>query len=94
MPFYDLSEKYQLVSRYTYIHSSEDNQIGLSRYEKNLVSGKGDEVQELFLGINAYYYGHKLKWQNGIQFTRMKDAANDSGEYDGVGFTSAIRVSW
>lgn len=94
MPFYDLSEKYQLVSRYTYIHSSEDNQIGLSRYEKNLVSGKGDEVQELFLGVNAYYYGHKLKWQNGIQFTKMNDAANDGGEYDGIGFTSAIRISW
>ncbi|MGC6456627.1 MAG: porin [Coraliomargaritaceae bacterium] len=94
MPFYDLNETFQIVGRYTYISSSDDNQIGLSRYEKTLVSQKGDEVTELFLGLNAYFYGHKLKWQNGLQFTNMSDDANNGGEYDGVGFTSAIRISW
>jgi phosphate-selective porin OprO/OprP len=94
MPFYDISETFQVVGRFTYLSSSDDNKIGLSRYEKTLVSGKGDQVQELFLGINTYLYGHKLKWQNGLQFTNMSDDANNDGEYNGIGFTSAIRISW
>ena len=94
MPFYDISDTFQEDGRYTYVTSSEDNGVGLSRYEKDLVSGKGDEVQELFFGLNTYIYGHKLKWQNGVQYTDMSDDAKDGGEYDGVGFTSAIRLTW
>lgn len=94
MPFYDISDTFQVVGRYTYITSSEDNGVGLSRYEKDLVSGKGDEVHEFFFGLNTYIYGHKLKWQNGVQYTDMSDDAKDGGEYDGVGFTSAIRLTW
>lgn len=94
MPFYDIKERFQVVGRYTYITSSDDNQVGLSRYEKSLISAKGDEAHEVFLGINTYLYGHKLKWQNGLQYTKMNDDANNGGEYDGIGFTSAIRLSW
>jgi phosphate-selective porin OprO/OprP len=94
MPFYDLSEMFQLVGRYSYLSSSDNNALGLSRYEKDLVSGKGNALSELFIGLNTYFYGHKLKWQNGIQFTSMDDDANDGGEYDGIGFTSALRLSW
>lgn len=94
MPFYDLSDTFQLVGRYTLVHSSSDNGLGLSRYERDIVSGKGDRVEEFYIGLNTYFYSHYLKWQNGIQYTTMDDAAKDGGEYSGLGFTSALRVSW
>jgi phosphate-selective porin OprO/OprP len=93
MPFYDINETFQVVGRYTYV-DGDSNSLGLGRYEKDLVSGKGDSLQEFYVGLNTYFKGHKLKWQNGIQYTEMKDAANDGGEYSGIGFTSAIRFSW
>ena len=93
MPFYDLTDKTQAVLRYTHLKSSGGNAIKLGKYEKSLVSGKGNKASEYFCGINHYFHGHKLKWQNGIQYTEMK--ASDTGaSYDGWGFTSAVRISW
>lgn len=94
MPFYDLNDTFQIATRYAYVNSSEDNGLGLGRYEKDIVSGKGNELHEFFLGLNTYIYGHKLKWQNGIQYTDMTDDAADGGSYDGWGLTSAVRISW
>ena len=94
MPFYDINETVQLVAKYTFVSSSDNNTLRLGRYERNLVSGRGDELEEVYFGVNLYFYSHYLKWQNGIQFTSMKDAANDGGEYSGYGFTSALRISW
>jgi len=94
MPFYDVNETVQLVAKYTYVTSSDSNGLRLSRYERNIVGGRGDELEELYFGVNLYFYDHYLKWQNGIQFTNMEDDANDGGEYSGYGFTSALRISW
>ncbi len=52
----------------------------------------GDEYLEAFAGINLFLYGHKLIWQNGVQYADMEDNAADGGRYDGWGFTSALRV--
>ena len=93
MPFYDITDKTQVVFRYTHLKSSDGNGIKLSKYEKTLVSGKGSLVDEYFFGLNHYFYGHKLKWQNGIQYTDMK-ASGTGGRYDGWGFTSGLRISW
>ena len=93
MPFYDITDKTQVVFRYTHLKSSDGNGIKLSKYEKTLVPGKGSLVDEYFFGLNHYFYGHKLKWQNGIQYTDMK-ASGTGGRYDGWGFTSGLRISW
>ena len=93
MPFYDLTDKTQAVLRYTHLKSSGGNAIKLGKYEKTLVSGKGNQASEYFCGINHYLHGHKLKWQNGIQYTDMKDSG-PGASYDGWGFTSAVRISW
>ncbi|NDV61355.1 hypothetical protein G0Q06_02695 [Puniceicoccales bacterium CK1056] len=94
MPFVDLNDTFQVVASYNYLSSTNDNGLSLNRYEKKLVGGKADRIKEFYLGLNTYFYGHKLKWQNGIQFTDAEDGANDGGEYSGIGFTSAIRISW
>jgi len=93
MPFYDITDRTQVVFRYTYLKSSGGDSIRLSKYEKGLFGIKGNEASEMFLGINHYLYGHKLKWQNGIQYTEMDRASGNEG-YDGWGFTSGIRISW
>ncbi len=93
MPFYDITDKTQVVFRYSYLKSSDGDSIRLSKYEKDLFGIRGNEASEMFLGINHFFYGHKLKWQNGIQYTEMDRESGNEG-YDGWGFTSGIRISW
>jgi phosphate-selective porin OprO/OprP len=94
MPFYDFGSGFQLVGRYTFVQSDDVNGVRLGTYENRVVTGNGDEYNELYLGLNYYFYGHKLKLQTGVQFADMEDRANDGGAYSGVGFTSGLRVSW
>ena len=35
--------------------------------------GRGDRYQEIYLGANYYFYGHKLKLQSGAQWADMDD---------------------
>ncbi len=93
MPFYDITDRTQVVFRYTYLKSCDGDSIRLSKYEKDLFGVKGNEASEMFLGVNHFLYGHKLKWQNGIQYTEMDRESGNQG-YNGWGFTSGIRISW
>ena len=93
MPFYDVSEIIQFIGRYTYL-SSDQNSLVLNRYEDQIVQGKGDKYHEIYAGLNVYFYGHKLKWQTGLQYSKMRDKANDGGEYKGWGLTTGLRLSW
>ena len=94
MPLYSFSEQRQIVLRYTYIDSSDDNGISLGRYEREVVSGRGDSYNEFYAGLNVYIYGQKLKWQTGLQYTKMDDAADDGGDYSGWGLTTGMRMYW
>ena len=95
MPFYDITDKTQLIFCYTYLDSSGDNQLRASRWEDRLDRGqyRGDDLTEYFFGLNHFFYGHKLKWQNGLQYTQL-DEADGLKEYEGWGFTTAFRISW
>ncbi|MFV8816921.1 porin [Haliea sp. E17] len=94
MPFYDLDERWQILARYTCLSSADDNGLRLGRYENAIVSGRGDEYTEYYLGLNLFFYGQKFKWQTGLQYTEMEDAADDGGDYRGWGLTSGIRIYW
>ena len=94
MPFASITQKLQLVGRYTFLQSDGRNGVRLATYEKRLVPGRGDRYNELYLGANYFFYGHKLKLQSGVQFADMRDRANDGGAYAGVSWTTALRVSW
>ena len=91
MPFYDITDKLQGVFSYTYVESKEANGARLTRYERDL-AGRGDEIQEYFLGLNYFFYGHKLKWQNAFQYSEMENLG--AKEFEGWGFTSGLRLSW
>jgi phosphate-selective porin OprO/OprP len=94
MPFINITDKFQLVSRFTVLDSSRANGVLLATYESRVVSGRGDLYNEVYLGGNYYFYGHKLKLQSGLQFADMNDSANDGGEYSGIAWTTGIRVGW
>jgi phosphate-selective porin OprO and OprP len=94
MPFINITDKFQVVSRYTVLDSSRPNGVLLATYDSRVVSGRGDLYNEVYVGANYYFYGHKLKLQSGLQFADMNDSANDGGEYSGVSWTSGIRVGW
>ena len=94
MPFINITDKLQFVSRYTVLDSQRPNGVLLGTYENRVVGGRGDLYNELYLGANYYFYGHKLKLQSGLQFADMNDSANDGGDYSGVSWTTGIRVGW
>lgn len=94
MPYYNLSDEWQLVASWNCVTSENANGVRLDRYENEIESGRSDEVHEFYFGVNRYFCGHKLKWQTGVEYTTAEDAANDGGAYDGWGLSSGIRVSW
>ena len=94
MPFFNVTPKLQLVGRETFLKSSDPNGVRLATYESRVVPGRGDRYQEIYLGANYYFYGHKLKLQSGAQFGDMDDRANDGGVYSGFAWTTGLRVSW
>lgn len=55
---------------------------------KKKVTSRGTEYIKNYSGFNIFFYGHKLKWQTGIQHTIMADSA-----HDGWGVTTGLRLS-
>jgi phosphate-selective porin OprO/OprP len=94
MPFVNVTPKFQIVGRHTYLKSENPNGVMLANYENRAVAGRGDRYNEGYIGANYYFYGHKLKLQSGLQFGDMNDRANDGGAYSGVSWTTGLRVSW
>lgn len=94
MPYYNLSDEWQLVASYDYVTSEDPNGVRLNRYESRIEKGRADAVHEFYFGVNRYLCGNKLKWQTGLQYTTAADGANDGGAYDGWGLTSGIRIAW
>lgn len=94
MPFYNVTDRVQLLFRYTWLDSDGDNGVRLGRYENEVVDGRGDRYSEYYLGANLFLHGHKLKWQTGLQYTTLEDSAGDGGEYRGWGLTTGLRLFW
>ena len=94
MPYYNVSEKLQVIGRYTFLESDGPNGVRLGTYESAVVPGRGDAYNEFYLGANYFFYGHKLKLQSGLQFADLNDSANDGGAYSGVSWTSGLRIGW
>ena len=59
-----------------------------------MVTARGDRYTEGYLGVNYYFYGHRLKLQSGVQFADMRDRANDGGAYYGTSWTTGLRIGW
>ena len=93
-PYYNLTKHTQIVAYYTYLNSDGDNGLLLNRYENKITDEKGDEYSDVYLGFNVYFYDHKFKWQTGITYAKMDDAADDGGEYEGWSLSTGLRLYW
>ncbi|MBU2341561.1 MAG: OprO/OprP family phosphate-selective porin [Alphaproteobacteria bacterium] len=94
LPWIDLTDRLQLAGRYTYLESDGPNGLRLGRYENVVTAGRGDRYREVYAGLNYFIYGHRLKLQTGLTYADMRDRADDGGEYEGVTWKSALRLSW
>ena len=94
MPFFNLTPRFQIVGRHTYLRSQGTNGVRLARYESQVTAGRGDRYNEFYAGVNYYLYGHKLKLQSGVKLGDMNDSAADGGAYSGIASTTGLRVSW
>lgn len=94
MPHYQITDITQWVVRYTYLNSAKDNGLKLGRYDKNIVSEKGDKYHEVYSGFNFLFHSHKLKLHTGLQYAKMLDNAADGGKYGGLMLTLALRSYW
>ena len=71
-PSYFLTDTLEVVSRYQIASSSQAT--GLSsqrRYERLAGLGNGDAYQAVYLGLNHYIAGHRLKLLTGMEYARM-----------------------
>jgi phosphate-selective porin OprO/OprP len=94
MPFFNATDKLQFVTRYTLVKSDGLNGISLNTYENRVARGLGDRYTEGYVGVNYYFYAHRLKLQSGVQIADMRDRANDGGAFSGTSWTTGVRVAW
>ena len=100
LPTYDISnslwiggDKLQLALRYQYANSDGDNGLQLQdRYEQEVTTGEGDRYQAFYTGLNYLIYGDRLKLMAGAEYSNMKDAANDGGEFRGWTYLAGLRL--
>ena len=94
MPSYKLTDSIELVARYQYLSSNDDNGVSLQkRYERtapDLPTSKGNNYQALYAGVNYYIYKDKLKLMGGLEYSHMDLASNNS--YDQVTLFAGLRL--
>ncbi len=83
-------------SRYANVQAVNDNANGTVKTNsfRKVSTQRGDEYNEVYLGVNYYLYGNQLKLQTGWNYSWMKDSARNGGDYNGWGWTTGLRVSW
>ena len=94
MPWFNVTDKLQVVARYNYLASDDASDIRLARYDSTVTGFKGDEYHEIYGGVNYYIYNHKLKVQTGLSHVSMQDSAAGQPEYHSWQWTTGLRISW
>ncbi len=82
LPHYMLTDRLQLVGRYTWSGSNEPDGIRLlNRYERRAVPEGfefGDRHRAVYGGLNYYFHGHKLKLMTGFEYTDFDSVSGDT----------------
>lgn len=104
MPYWDLSEKWQIVFRYMKMwggYGEEDRLAGRgagvdleTRMRTDGFMGEGDALASEYLGLNYFICGHNLKLQFGAERYELEDSrseapAHGSGTWS---YQSAVRL--
>ncbi len=97
-PTFDITKKLQLVARYTFLNSDGPGGIKAQRRYENLVpditGAKGDQYQAVYLGLNYYIYGNKLKLQTGIEYSNLHDSTGKGGSFNAWSYQAGFRFSF
>jgi phosphate-selective porin OprO/OprP len=73
-PSYFLTDTLEAVARYQVASSSESNGLRAQRrYERPAGLVDGDFYQAIYLGLNDYIVGHRLKLMTGVEYAKMND---------------------
>jgi phosphate-selective porin OprO and OprP len=98
MPTYDITKKLQLVARYTHAESDADIIASQSRYERfnaistpSLGNVRGHSYDAIYVGLNYYLCGHKLKFMSGLEYAEMESNAA-AGDFDSLTWVNGIRL--
>ncbi len=102
IPSYYLTDGLQLVARYQYANAENDGLRLQSRYERLTAppvgtltdGGRGENYHAVYLGLNYYLYGHKLKLMGGVEYHHMDNGNDAGGEFDGVTGIAGLRMSF
>lgn len=82
LPHFMLTDRVQLVGRYTWSGSNAIDGIRLqNRYERRTVPEGfefGDRHQAIYAGVNYYIYGHKLKLMTGLEYADFDSASGNT----------------
>ncbi len=91
MPHVDLTDKLELVGRYTFSTSSSDEGVRLqSRYERAAdFSDRGDTYHALYGGLNYRLCGDKLKLMTGVEWSTLSGGSDD---FDGFTYFAGVRT--
>lgn len=85
-PSFYIADSLQVVVRYQYAHGDNDGIRLQSRYERLAPDlsdgGRGEDYNAVYMGLNYYLYGHKLKVMAGAEYNNM-DGGGDGGDFDG-----------
>ncbi|NNE93416.1 MAG: outer membrane beta-barrel protein, partial [Verrucomicrobiales bacterium] len=97
LPYYDLTDKLQLVGRYTYMTSDSDTGVRLqSRYERRggaaPVNTRGEDYHSIYAGFNYRICGDKLKLMGGVEYANLDGASN--ADWDGWSYLVGVRTYW
>lgn len=86
IPTVAITDRLQFVMRYLYAGGEADALHLPFRYERLnpdvTDQGHGDEFQSVYLGLNCYFHGHKLKLMAGTEYSTM-DGGGDGGGFNG-----------
>ena len=87
-------DAFQAVLRYQFDVSNGDNGLQVQqRYEQEVVpGGTGDHYNAVYAGINYLIYGNRLKLMNGVEYSVMRDSADDRDVYNGWTFLTGVRL--
>lgn len=94
MPFWSFNDTWQAVFRYALVHSADGAGAKLGRYPRKNSSSRYEDIHDFYLGINCFLYGHKLKWQSGLEYNYGLNEAASGTDYRGWGASTGIRISW
>ncbi len=103
-PSYYITTGLQAVMRYQYANGDNDGLRLQSRYERLAPAykpgtpdglrdgGRGENYHALYLGLNYYLYGHKLKLMGGIEYHDMDNGNDTGGAFEGWTASAGMRV--